>query len=232
MDKKFKSFIQSKNYKVGFTGRTVYVYDKNDNELTTFKDLTYAYNGVVSPNEKLLVIKSTDGRMAVYSLESLQLIKKFRFSKVDGAQDHNFIFSADGKYLFNIENHIDSTKTALSIYNTQDFSLYKRILQQDDIVLDFIEYDKDLNEYFILGFFRDLAKKQATKNFVAKLVEDNLQEIKFISEATYFKYAFAKIVEFSGFTQMAYDFTIPFKTISLKELSNMDLSLSSLWKEN
>ena len=54
----------------------------------------------VSPNEDLLVVKSSSGSMAIYSLESLELIKKFRFSKIDGSQDDNFMISPDGKYLF------------------------------------------------------------------------------------------------------------------------------------
>lgn len=41
--------------------------------------------GCVSPNQDLLVIKSLGGRIAIYSLEKLELIKKFRFSKVDNS---------------------------------------------------------------------------------------------------------------------------------------------------
>ena len=123
---KFWTYIETDKYNIGLSSRTVCIFDKQDKEIARFKDLDYAYNGVVSPNQELLVIKSTGGRMAVYSLLKLELITKFRFSKINASQDDNFIFSPDGKYLYNIERHISSCNTALSIYNVDDFSLNKQ----------------------------------------------------------------------------------------------------------
>jgi len=117
----FKTYIGNEKYNIGCTGQTIYVYDKNGIKLAKFKDLIYAYHAAISPNGDIFVVKTTDGRLGVYSLERLKLIKKFRFSKVDGAQDDNFCFSPDGKEFYNIERHVDSLKTALSIYETDNF---------------------------------------------------------------------------------------------------------------
>ena len=65
--KNFKGYIKTDQFKIGCTGQTVYIYDKDGNEVKKFKDLIYAYASAVSPLGDLLVVKSTEGRLAVYS---------------------------------------------------------------------------------------------------------------------------------------------------------------------
>ena len=125
--KNFWSYISNGEYSVGCTGQTVYLYDKDNNEIAKFKDLKYAYTTMISPNGKFFVVKSTEGRLAVYSLETFSLIKKFRFSKL-GGQDDGFCFSPDGTLFFNIERHNGTTSLIIAIYNTNDFSLLKQVL--------------------------------------------------------------------------------------------------------
>ena len=98
-----------------------------DSSKAKFKDLIYAYNAEISPDSKKLAVKTTDGRFAVYSLEEMKLIKKFRFSKVDGGQHAGFCFSADGKLFFNLENHGDGFERCLSVYETKNFTLVKQL---------------------------------------------------------------------------------------------------------
>ena len=99
----FWSYIKNDKYAVGCTGQTVYVYDNAGAELAKFRDIIYAYMPMFFPNQNKFLVKSTDGRLAVYSLDELRLIKKFRFSKVDCAQDDGFCFSRDGRYFYNLE---------------------------------------------------------------------------------------------------------------------------------
>ena len=68
---KFWSLISNGKYKVGCTGQTVYIYDQNGTELAKFKDLPYAYTAAFSPKGDIFVVKSTAGRIAVYSLADL-----------------------------------------------------------------------------------------------------------------------------------------------------------------
>lgn len=229
---KFWTYLETDKYNIGLTTRTVYIYDKQGNEIIRFKDLIYAYMGCVSNNQDLLVIKSTEGKIAVYSLEKLKLIKKFCFSKVDGVQDDNFIFTKDDKYFLNIESHNSSNETMLSIYDTSDFSLKKQLFgENDNLVLTTIEYDKESNDYFIMGFLRDLQTGVAKRFFIAKLIDDELKDMKFIERKEYDFLCLAKIVEFEGFTEESYNWLFVFKTVSLSDLKSMNLSLSSLWKE-
>ena len=231
MIKKYWTHIKTNKYDIYLTSKTVYIFNKDGREIKKFKDLDYGYRGCVSPNEDLLVVKSSSGRIAVYSLDELQLIKKFRFSKIDGSQDDNFIFSPDGKYIFNIERHESTTKTALSIYNTSDFSLEERLFaKENDLVINWVEYDSELNSYFILGYYRDKETGRASKFFISKLIDKELKEMKFIDEKSHGFLCAAKFVEFAGFTEESYNWIFIFKNISLNELKLMDLSLSNLWK--
>lgn len=233
MKYKFWTYIKTKKYDIGCMSRTVVVYDKNGVEVTNFKDLTYACLGAVSPDERLLVIKSSEGIMAVYDLEQLKLIKKFRFSKIDYSQDDNFTFSPDGKYLYNIERQGTSLNSALSIYDTTDFQLQKRLFEEDrNTVIQIIEYDKATETYYVLGFIRTSGNSPA-KDFVAKFVNDELQDMKYINGDVTFSltFKFYKILEKSGFTEESYKWLVIDKRVTLDQIKNMDLSLASLWSK-
>ena len=68
----FISYIKNDKYAIGCTGQTVYVYDSEGTEIAKFKDLPYAYTSAFSPNGDIFVIKTTEGRLAIYSLETLK----------------------------------------------------------------------------------------------------------------------------------------------------------------
>lgn len=229
---KFWSYISNGKYSVGCTGQTVYLYDKNGTELAKFKDLIYAYTAAFSPKDDIFAVKSTDGRLAVYSLEKLCLIKKFRFSKVDGSQDDNFCFSPDGEQLYNLERHIESYRTALSVYRTSDFSLEKRLFSDDlKTKLSTIEFDNDTNSYYLLGFLRD-NKITASEFFVAKLCDDELKDIKYISEKEHDFYRGYKDLESKGFTEKAKEWSIlKYSGYDLNNIENEKYSLAELWKQ-
>lgn len=206
--KSFVSLVSNGEYSIGCTGQTVCVFDKNGAEIAKFKDLPYAYDCAISPKGDVFVVKTTEGRLAVYSLDGMRLVKKFRFSTVDEMQDDNFCFSPDGEELYNIERHTDGCKTALSVYDTKDFSLKKRLFSDNtDMMLSCVEING--GEIYLLGFFRKsktgiFGKKQigaAEKFFVAKLVGDEICNIRYISENDYRFCADYKKAEFSGFTE-------------------------------
>lgn len=227
----FWTYISNKKYSLGLTGKTVYVYDKDGNELKKFKDLPYAYTAAFSPGGDIFVVKTTEGRLAVYSLKDLCLIKKFRFSKVDASQDDNFCFSPDGEKFLNIERQIDTCKTALSIYNTNDFSLEKRLFADDDkTVLRSIEYDSPSDAYFLLGFLRN-NKGIAHRFFVAKLTEDTLSEMKFIPEKLYWFYSSYSELKTYGFTEKSKKWS-ELEAYELDGIEKKNYSLSKLWTEH
>ena len=224
--KNFVGFTSNGEYSVGCTGQTVYLYDKDSKELAKFKDLKYAYSPMISPDGKIFVIKSTEGRLAVYSLESHTLVKKFRFSKVDGSQDDNFCFSSDGTEFYNIERHIDSCKTALSIYDTSDFSLKKRILHDDfNLVLTAVEYNTEENKVFLLGYMREPESGVAYKFFVGELIKDSLKNIVSVSEKEHDFYLDCKNFEIHSFSVVEC-----YSPDDVDRIKNAKHSLAKLWK--
>ena len=199
----FWSYITNGKYYVGCTGQTVYVYDTSGNELARFKDIIYAYIPMFCPGQNMFVVKSTDGRLAVYSTDTMQLIKKFRFSKIDGSQDDGFCFSKDGKHFYNIERHIDSCTSCLSIYETSGFNRIKQLfLSEPSLELDHIEYDDDADKLFVLGFMRDETGIY-DYGFVAYLENDALSCITRIPKKKHDYVRAYKILELNGFTPKA-----------------------------
>ena len=176
---RFVSYISNGIYDIGCTGQTVYVYDKNGTELAKFKDLTYIYYAAISPRGDIFVAKSTEGRLAVYSLETLSLIKKFRFSNVNYAQDDGFCFSADGKYFINLERQGDDLHSVISVYDTADFSRVSQFSFGDGgMVFDIEQVD---GEFYVHGFWRD-ADLIMPENFVAKYKDGKICESFHITE--------------------------------------------------
>ena len=224
--KKFWSYIENDQYGVGCTGQTVYVYDKNGTELAKFKDLSYAYKPAFSPNGNIFIVKTTEGRLAVYSLETLSLIKKFRYSKVSYSQDDGFCFSPDGKYFINVERHIDSLNSAISVYDTSDFSIKSQLLIHKRIVISQIEFAD--GEYYVLGFMRG-ADGAITDCIVGKFANNSIKNIRTIPEQERWFYENYLDLKLMGFTEKAYEWH-EFET-SLEQLKIANYSLAKLWKQ-
>ena len=233
--KKFWGYVFNNDFSVGCTGQTVFLYDKDGNELGKFKDIIYGYTPMISPDGTLFVVKSTVGRLAVYSLETLSLIKKFRFSKVDGAQDDGFCFSPDGKMFFNVERQKDDLHSAISVYDTTDFSLANQILLGEDMMLDYIEFDRITNSYYVLGFMRN--NRVIEHGFVAKFEDNQIKKITAISENEYKFYCAYKRLEIMGFTEKAYEesyftekaYEWSYTDYELEELKSTNHTLANLY---
>ena len=130
------------------------------------------------------------------------LIKKFRFSKIDGSQDDGFCFSTDGKYLYNIERHVSSCTTALSVYETSRFERVQQLFLNDTFELTCIECDVAKNQIFVSGFTRD-ENRIASEYFVAILQNDRLHSITSISQKDHGFINGFKDLEIMGFTDKA-----------------------------
>ena len=204
--KKFIGTATNDNFTVGCTGQTVYLLDKDGNEIAKFQDIIYAYKPILSPDGKQFVVKSTNGMLAVYSLETFSLVKKFRFSKVDGAQDDGCCFTTDGKSFVNIERHKDDLHSAISTYHTSDFSLVKQVHFDDYTALEHIEFDGNTNTLYVLGYMRD-ENKVFDYGFIAVFAENELCNITPITAKEHEFYNEYKNLEMMGFSENAVENT-------------------------
>lgn len=199
----FVGYTENENFKVGCTGQTTYVYDKDGNELARFKkDILYGYRPMFQPNSNIVVVKSTMDKIAVYDLDSLNLVKKFRFVPTSncGAQDHGMCFSMDGKLFYNIENRV-RLETCLAIYSTKNFEqitvLFENNKKQS---LQYIECDKENGNIYLLGYMRD-DEGIYHQPFVAQLENDKIINKTNISHNEYEYLHGYKSLESYGFTE-------------------------------
>ncbi len=180
--RKFWGFYDNGKYQVGCNGGTIYVYDKNGAELAKFKDIKYAYSGVFKPNTNIFVAKSTEGKLAVYDLEELKLMKKITVTTI-GAQDEGFAFSYSGDLFYNIEKPDHSTATQLTVYDGSDFTKIDSYFADDrKMILDHIEVYPD--EIYLLGFIRG-GDSVFDYGFVSKYADGKITGLKEIKSAEY-----------------------------------------------
>lgn len=197
--RRFWGYYDNGKYRVGCNGQTVYVYDQNNKELARFKDIIYAYSGKFLPGKNIIIIKSTEGSLAVYDLDKLELIKKIIITRI-GAQDEGFTFSPDGKRFYNIEKPTVSTETQLTIYQTSDFTVAETLFaDRTDLVLSDIEFDEESEQCYILGFMRN-HKGTYDYGFIGQLVNNEIINIKKLDYDAFDYIEEYKKWESSGFT--------------------------------
>lgn len=205
--RKFWGFYNNGKYKVGCNGATMYLYDTHDHELAKYKDIPYAYRGAFKPESNIFVLKSTEGRLAVYDFDERKLLHKFRFSDVDGEQDDGFCFSPDGKYFINIERIGSSLHTRLSIYETHSFSLVKHLFENDrSLALSHIEYNALENQYTILFFIRR-TQGVYSQGYVGEFKDNQIIHKRPLSSKAYDFLSSYKSLQLSGFTEKAMEWS-------------------------
>ncbi len=202
----FWGYYENGKYRVGCTGGTVYIYDSENNELAKFRDVKNAYTAKFLPNTNTVVVKTTGGSLAVYSLDKLELVKKIVITRI-GAQDEGFSFSPDGKYLYNIEKPYFSTQTRLTKYFTSDFKVAEILFESDkNIYLQDIEFDRNTGKRFILGFMRDFIGIY-DYGFIGELINNRIENIKRLNRDTYDYIRAYKSWEMYGFTKKSMEWS-------------------------
>ena len=225
--KKYQGYAQNEKFKVGLNGKTVYIFDNDENELARFQDAPYMYRGKFIPNTNTLVVKSTAGWLLFYDLDSLALIKKIRFSNI-GSQDGNFAITQDGKYLYNIESPNCSTRTQLtkydlgtlkplitSFHNSETIFLKCVEISNETIFLfGFMRNDKEIKDYGFIGQYKEIGEKWM------------LQDGKRIADVIYDKISRYKGCEDFGFTQKSLEYR------SLEKIEDLEpFTLSGVYQD-
>ena len=206
--KKYQGYAQNEKFKVGLNGKTVYIFDNDENELARFQDAPYMYRGKFIPNTNTLVVKSTAGWLLFYDLDNLALIKKIRFSNI-GSQTKNFAITQDGKYLYNIEAPNHSTRTQLTKY---DLGTLKPVItsfhNSETIFLEYVEISNEA--IFLFGFMRN-DKGIKDYGFISQYKEIGekciLRDGKRIADVVYEKISQYKGCEDFGFTKKSLEYS-------------------------
>jgi WD40 repeat protein len=230
---RFWGFISNGTYCVGCTGQTVYVYDQTGNELAKFKDIKYGYHPLFFPDGDRFLVKSTEGRLAIYSLSEMKLIKKFRFSKVNGAQDDNMDFSPDGSLFYNVEGHphptdYHSSNFGIGIYETGNFKRVKLLFADDPIIHPHgLQWDAETETLYVLGKDRSVDN---FSHFIAILEDDKLHDLYYISEQDADFYLGYLHTSGMGFTKLSKEWSpLKYTGYDLDKVEKETHSLSELW---
>ena len=201
--KKFWGFCRNEHYSVGCSGGTVYVYGSKGEEVAKFRHFPYAYTAIFKPNSNIIAVKSTEGFLGFYDLDSLSLIKKITVTRL-GAQDEGFAFTPDGRYFCNIEKPVNSCQTQLGIYDGASFEKTNTLFADEQkTVLEELEfYGCETHVAYVLGFMRG-GGGAFGYGFVGKLdIESGaLTDIRAIGEERYNYLRWYKSWGRSGFTE-------------------------------
>lgn len=218
--RKFWTYIKNNDFSVGCSGQTVYVYDKNENEVAKFNDIKYAYDAAFSPTKNILSVKSTDVWLAFYSLDSMKLIKKVRLRKPNSQpQDQGFAFSLDGNLFYNIEYQNDLT-TNIVVYETENFTEIDRFFEGKKIVFHQIEFED--RHCYLTGFER---MGNRNKYFITEFSDNKLLRLKEVDEKSFDYINKCKYLELRGFTEKSIEWAYinknDVKTVKLSDLYNI-----------
>ena len=154
-------------------------------------------------------------------METLSLIKKFRFSKVDGAQDDGYCFTNDSKCFINIERHIDDLHSAVSRYNTETFER-EFFLQLDDSTKLFeIEQASD-GTLYVLGLMKDTS-------VVGVLNSEGIEKAYNISLDEFWYYLKYFTLKRDGFTEKRCEWTFLDES-EIEKMKSSDLTLEKLFQ--
>lgn len=231
---RFWGYISNGQYSIGCTGQTVYVYDSKGTELAKFKDIKYGYTPLFSPNGEKFVVKSTEGRLAIYSLTEMRLLKKFRFTKDDGGQDYNMCFSPDGTLFYNVEVHPKPGKPgritfSIGIYETDNFTLLKHLFLNDTAIDPIaVEWDTESNTLYILAKYKQ--EDEHNSAVVAILEEGTLCDPYRISKKEYEFYRGYLHTAGMGFTKQSKEWSsLKYLGYDLDKVQSESHALSELW---
>ena len=228
---KFWGYVSNEEYAIGCTSTTVYVYDKEGNELAQLKNIEYGQTAKLSPKNNCFVVKSTRAQFGVYSLDTFSLVKRVRYSRVDGGQDDGYCFSIDGNYFYNIERQKRSTNHVISIYDASNFKRIKMFLEEDRQTEPcYIEMDTD-GQLYVLGFLRG-ENGIIESGFISKMEDTGLEALYTIPVSEYEKYTSIKSLELFGFTDKKKElFAWEYSDIDTSKIKSTIFTLAQLWEK-
>ena len=224
--KKFVTYIKNDRFAVGTTGKTIHVFGETGKRIAEFRDLTYAYTAAFTPSGDKLIVKSTDGMLALYSLSELQLIKKLRFGSAP--QDGGFCFSQDGTQFLNVAVYENPRSYDIKAYSVDVLSEIGTVFSSDEFGVFDIECGDD-GEYYVLG--------NGNEAFVGIIKDGKLAEKYSLTFEQSTLYIDALRLRRTGYTMECYKSTFAATgifpgSLSLDGFVNADLTLKKLFDEH
>ena len=222
---RFITYIENERFAVGTTGRSIRVFGKGGQKLAEFRDLTYTYFAAFTPDGDGLIVKSTEGKLALYSLTELKLIKKLRCG--NSPQDGCFCFSSDGMRFLNVAMHEKPRRWEIAAYSANGLDELETVFSSEKCAILGLECGED-GSYYVLG--------NDEESFVGIIRDGELLERYSLSFEKSALYIDALRLRMTGYTEEGYKSTFAATGIlpcspTVDEFKEHDLTLKKLLSE-
>lgn len=168
--------------------------------------------------------------ISIFFWSTIAAVSKLLLNTLNSYQILMFssLFAALGLFVVNLWSGKDSLHSAIYVYNTSDFSLTNRINIDDKMMVHHIEFDKNTNSYYVLGFVRgDDGVLQ--NGFVAKFENQQINNMFLLSEDEFDFFRSYKSLEMHGFTEKKHRWT--YIDYELQDLKSMNHTLAKLYAQ-
>ena len=118
--KNAKKIIVSESYIVILTGKAIIILDKARNYVKTLDGLKYAYEGLLSPDGKKLLVISNEPEFYILSLDTLEIINHCKLKGTVSGIEGKGCWSPDGRSVFLILMDKKTESFLLRVYPTED----------------------------------------------------------------------------------------------------------------
>lgn len=179
--KNCKGVIQSDKYIVGLTGRRAQVVRKSDMTLVgVIEGLSYVYRGDISPDEKTLLLASTDRYGYLYSFPDLTPMSRARIrdNKSGEVLEGLGCFSHDGSKVYFVVP-LDNSLSEVREYDPITFGFRRVVHELDGMVIREIQRLK--NGIFLSGFCRG----DETYDIAVLYENGSVRKVKFDPQRSY-----------------------------------------------
>ncbi len=146
----YQAEAENSRCKIGCTSKYTYILDPAGKELARFPGSSNARIAAISGDERVAVVKSTSGRLELFDLKTLTLRHRLQVAR-NCAQDEGLCFSADSRYLYNIERRANVSQCFLVRYDVQTLEAQTILTPKADIQYLDIWYSQGRQCYCILG---------------------------------------------------------------------------------
>ncbi len=161
---------------ISHNGGSVNLIDtENYTLVANFRDIKYPNHLCYSYDSKLLAVKSTQRKIAIYDLENQKLINIYRLKRNSQPQDCGFCFTVDNKYILNLVY----TNELLGYISKIDIETFEeeRFFEECTYAFESIQYVSERKQYLISGFDRNKQVDKSTSFIMWYTESDNLFEL-------------------------------------------------------
>lgn len=207
---------ENEEYKVGCTGGTIMILEKNTGKVIDKIKLPYISMGVFVPLQNIFISKSTNGTLLKYDIETKEIIK-VRTSKL--TQDGSMGVCPWDGHIYNIEMTVQGFR--ITVYDVNTMHIITTVPIRGDIVdVSDLEFGLESPVWYVsLSYFY----KGRVKNSIAKMENYDCVSYREIDFDSFNHATGYKCLERCGFTEDALEIAKMFSDkcqtpISLAEL--------------